>query len=358
MSVYKPKGAPFYVYDFQWRGRRFCGTTNCPGRRDALAVERDARERVKSTAAQEAKAVGSLRLADVASRYWKEVGQYHAGADNTKRDLARLVGYFPTETLLSAIADDDVAKLVAWRRGHRVERKKGKPGPLVSNTTVNRSTTEVLKKLFTRAKAWGVKLSEPKWRLHRLEEPEERVRELVGDEGSRLELATRDDYRPFFAFAAVSGLRLNECLLRWSEVNWETKRISKLGKGRRLVTTPITPAVRAILWPLRKHNAEFVFTYMAKRTSGLLVKGTRYPLTRSGVKTMWRRLRSRAGVVGFRFHDFRHDVGTKLLRETGNLKLVQRALNHRDLKTTLRYAHVLDSEVADALQTVTKKRRA
>jgi integrase len=71
------------------------------------------------------------------------------------------------------------------------------------------------------------------------------------------------------------------------------------------------------------------------------------------VATAWRKLRRRAGVVGFRFHDFRHDVGTKLLRETGNLKLVQRALNHSAITTTARYyAHVLDSDVADAMERI------
>ena len=59
-------------------------------------------------------------------------------------------------------------------------------------------------------------------------------------------------------------------------------------------------------------------------------------------------------MTGFRFHDFRHDLGTKLLRETGNLKLVQRALNHADLKTTTRYAHVLDDDVAEAMERVTE----
>jgi len=34
------------------------------------------------------------------------------------------------------------------------------------------------------------------------------------------------------------------------------------------------------------------------------------------------------------------------------LKLVHKALNHRDVKTTLRYAHVLDEEVAEALEKV------
>jgi site-specific recombinase XerD len=68
-------------------------------------------------------------------------------------------------------------------------------------------------------------------------------------------------------------------------------------------------------------------------------------------------LRESAEVTGFRFHDFRHNFGTKLLRETGNLKLMQRALNHADIATTTRYAHVLDTEVAEAMEAVQKSRR-
>jgi len=62
-------------------------------------------------------------------------------------------------------------------------------------------------------------------------------------------------------------------------------------------------------------------------------------------------------VTGFRFHDFRHDFGTKLLRATGNLKLVQKALNHANLKTTSRYAHVLDGEVAAAMERLAESRK-
>jgi integrase len=68
-------------------------------------------------------------------------------------------------------------------------------------------------------------------------------------------------------------------------------------------------------------------------------------------------MRTAAGIVGFRFHDFRHDLATKVLRETGNLKLVQRVLNHADIKTTARYAHVLDADVAAALDRVQKSRK-
>ena len=56
-------------------------------------------------------------------------------------------------------------------------------------------------------------------------------------------------------------------------------------------------------------------------------------------------------------HDFRHDLDTKLLRETGNLKFVQKALNHSNISSTLRYAHVLDEDVAAAVERVAKSRK-
>jgi integrase len=129
------------------------------------------------------------------------------------------------------------------------------------------------------------------------------------------------------------------------------------GKGGRTIIIPITSSIATILWPLRGHHAERVFTYVAQRSRGNRVKGQRYPLTVNGTKSQWRRTRARAVIENFRFHDIRHDVGTKLLRETGNLKLVQKALNHADLKTTTRYAHVLDQEVAEALERVQKSRK-
>lgn len=364
MSIYKPKNSPFYHFDFQWRGRRFFGSTERTSRREAEAVERGERERVQLEASRPAPGP-ELSLDVAAGRYWQEIGQHHAGSDTTRRDLARLIGYFGATKLLSEITDDDVAKLVAWRRGHTVARHR-KPGtkakacdPLVSNATVNRSTTEVLKKLFTRAKrGWRIEFqNEPRWGEHKLREPEERVRELVGDEGDRLEAATRVDYAAFFDFARASGLRLRECFLAWPEVNWEAGQIIKKGKRGKTVTAPITSAVREILWPLRGHHPHHVFTYVATRTRNGRIKGQRYPLTYNGVKSLWKRIRNAAGVSGFRFHDFRHDLGTKLLRATGNLKLVQRVLNHSNIKTTTRYAHVLDDEVAAALQSHAESRK-
>jgi integrase len=98
----------------------------------------------------------------------------------------------------------------------------------------------------------------------------------------------------------------------------------------------------------------WVFTYLAERTrpGDGLVKGRRYPITKSGAKTQWKRDRARARVEDFRTHDLRHDLAIKMLRKTGNLKLVKEVLNHADIKTTMRYADVLDEEKREALENV------
>lgn len=351
MSVYKHANSPYWQYDFEVRRRRFFGSTKATTKREAEAVERQEREKAKKRVAQEQAARSSLRLDDICGRYWQELGQHHAGSANTWRELALIIEFFGKDKLVTEITGDDVARMVAWRRGHRVR------GVLIKSLTVN-NTTARLKAVFTRCKVWGVRFNhEPQWKNHWLAKPPERKRELVGDEAERIEAATREDYAPFLAFAMASGMRLNECLLKWPEVNWDTRSIRKIGKGDRTVGTAITPEVRAILWPLRGHHPEHVFTFIAQVTRNGRIRGQRYPLTYAGVLRAWRLLRKQSGVKDLRFHDLRHDFATKLLRLTKNLKLVQMALNHADIKTTARYAHVLDDEVAEALQQLQTSRK-
>jgi integrase len=303
-------------------------------------------------------AAGSLQIDHLAARFFLAKGQHDAGADATSKNVARLVDYFGATKPLTEIDDAAVTKMVAWRRGQRV--KGGDDAALIAPATVNRSATKMLQRLFMFAKSEGVRFDhEPKWSRHWLKEPEERVRELQDGEADALDAAMRDDYASFFEFVRATGMRQKECVtLRWSEVNFGTKQIVKLGKGGRRVTFPIGDSLREIIFPLQGQHPEFVFTYVAvygNRRLGI-VRGQRHPLTLSGTKAAWRRLRAKAGVTGFRFHDYRHDFGTKVLRETGNLKLAQKALNHRDIKSTLRYAHVLDEDVAAAIERVAVSR--
>ncbi|UPJ69856.1 site-specific integrase [Bradyrhizobium sp. 187] len=367
MSVYRDKRSPYYQFDFQHEGHRFHGSTKCATRRDAEKFEAAQLEKAKALVKATRRSKASLSIDDVADRLWKDSAQYDSEPKATETNLARLIEYFGKEKPLTEIDHKAAKELVAWRRGHRVSRrgKRTKEAeqalPLVSNATVNRSATKVLQRLFTFAKAEKVVFeNEPEWGKLLLAEPEERVRELKGEEADALEEAMRLDYAPFFDFVRASGMRLRECVtLRWSEVDFGTKQIVRLGKGGRRVVFPITAAVREILFPLREQHPEFCFTYVAVYGNKRLgrVRGQRYPLTYTGAKTAWQRLRAGSGLKDFRFHDFRHDFGTKLLRDSGNLKLVQKALNHRDLKSTLRYAHVLDEDVAAAVERLAESRK-
>jgi integrase len=361
MSIFKTKktGAVFQ-YDIRIEGNRFHGSTRCTSRREAERFEMIEREKAQAEIKAMKRARVSLAIEDVVERLWQAEAQYDAAPDATETNLARLVEYFGARTTLNQIDHMKAKEMVAWRRGHRVyrrgklSREQKEALPLLTPATVNRSTIAVLQRLFRFAKAEGAIFDrEPKWRELLLPEPVERVRELQDDEAAALVAAMRDDYLPFFAFVRATGLRQKECVtLQWSEVNFGTKQIVRIGKGGRRIVFPITASIRDILFPLQGLHDRYVFTYRAKYGNRKRdkIRGKRYPLTLSGTKAAWRTMRIRAGVQDFRFHDYRHDFGSKLLRQTGNLKLTQKAMNHADIKSTLRYAHVLDEDVASAVE--------
>ena len=51
-------------------------------------------------------------------------------------------------------------------------------------------------------------------------------------------------------------------------------------------------------------------------------------------------------------HALRHTLAVKLLAHTGNLRLVQRALGHASINSTVRYAQLPDEALAKALEAV------
>src|SRR6516165_6344485 len=142
MSVYKDPRSPYWQFDFWWRGHRFHGSTKATIRREAEKVEAAERERAKLRIAQAEQARTSLRLDDVAGRYWTEHARHLAGASNTWPLLGMLIDFFGKDKLVTEITDDDVARLIAWRRGHRKGRDiPNENMPLLSPFTVNHTTT-------------------------------------------------------------------------------------------------------------------------------------------------------------------------------------------------------------------------
>jgi integrase len=338
-------------------GRKFPRSTGCTDKREAKTAAGEIEAVLRRELIEAAATHDSLLLNHVAGRYMQKVGNAHAGADNTRRLIQGLIEHFGADKPLTAIGSTQVLGLLAWRRRHK--NQAGKP---LSPYTVNDSI-EQLKKLFTYCKRFEkiAFANEPDWRDEHLwlSEPQERVRELHEDERARLSAVMRDDYAPLFEYARLTGKRRDEVYtLAWSDVDWHAGLIRRKGKGERDVVVGISDAIRDLLWPLYQRRGEAagvpaarerVFTYVAQRARDGRQSGQRYPVTLEGLKTAWRRLCRKAAVRDFRFHDYRHNFATKLLRETGNLKLTARALDHASTRSTERYAHVADRDLGTAV---------
>lgn len=267
----------------------------------------------------------------------------------------------PRIRFMREINNDVIEGLVAWRK--KQPKWDRVPAKLPANATINRMLSAI-QSVFSWAKEIKeMKFpNEPNWGKRKLSEPRERPRELTDAEESAL-VATFDDpdYLRWMYFALFTGMRLENTLLRWDDVNLDTNQIHTVGKRGARVDVPLIPGAVEIISECIGHHPEFIFTFTAERARDGRVVGERYPLTYSGIKTYWRRRRAEAAVIcpsllalgkTFRIHDFRHTCGTRLLRETGNLKLVQVTLGHSNLATTGRYAHVSNEEVRAGLSAV------
>ncbi len=75
------------------------------------------------------------------------------------------------------------------------------------------------------------------------------------------------------------------------------------------------------------------------------------PISPRYVQQMVKRTATKAGITkNIHPHTLRHSFATDLYRETGKIRLVQKALGHANLSTTQIYTHIVDEELEDALK--------
>lgn len=356
MSVYKRPGAETYTFDFEHRRRRFSGDTGETEKRKALACQSVERAKAKALMAAIDKLDAPQTWKEASTRWYDEVGQYHANLELTLLSMAWLDREIGGKTPLLSITDNTVARLVAKRRSEF--RKVGNdktPKTKVSAATVNRMVTEPLRKVMTRArKIWKVPVADIQWSEHMLNEPQERVREASRAEETKVMARLSRGYAEAVKFTLMSGCRRMEVVsLKKTKVDFFTRNFTVLGKGGKERTVPMGDAIFDLLWSIKDTPGEFVFTYEAQRTDKRkkLIKGQRYPITDAGLRTAFRRAVAGAQIDSLRFHDLRHTAATRILRKS-NLRVVQHLLGHSDVATTAKYAHAQVEDIRTALNAV------
>ena len=143
-----------------------------------------------------------------------------------------------------------------------------------------------------------------------------------------------------------AGLRAGELVaLKPEHLDMLTCRlVVREGKGAKELVLWISDDLRDFigLWLARRPTSEWLFP---TRDGGQL--DTRY------LRTMVKHYAVKAGVSEAERvtpHILRHTFATDLLRETKNIRLVQKALGHSDVSTTMIYTHVFDEELEQALR--------
>lgn len=114
-------------------------------------------------------------------------------------------------------------------------------------------------------------------------------------------------------------------------------------KSRKLRTVPISKTTVKLLKKLIKETEEFESEYIFLSWNGK-------PMENSGrqLSTKLKEYAKRAGIKKrVHPHLFRHSASAHFLKETGNIRVLQKILGHSDISITQRYSHILDSTVHD-----------
>ena len=92
----------------------------------------------------------------------------------------------------------------------------------------------------------------------------------------------------------------------------------------------LTPAVEAVLDGIRRI-----------RSNPWVIVGEAPGSRLKTLKSTWGRVKLRAGLHDVRLHDLRHSYATRALALGESLTMIGKLLNHAQMQSTARYAHVL-----------------
>jgi integrase len=290
-----------------------------------------------------------MKFSEVFKSYMVVSGTDRGDAYQDRLKLAGVLAVLGDKDI-SSFSPMDLTVYLASLRDKRIPRG-GKLVPL-QPSTINKHT-QFIQRIIGHADALLVPVARFQWRAFHAIEAEQTTTPLtIPEELSVLQCI--DDYiRPLFQFSILTGIRLtNAYTLRWSQIDLEDKVIRFQGKSKRpggkLIKLPLTGLVAGLLLQERGNHPEFVFTFKARRNNKHgYVKGERYPLTKPIVSEYWKQLET-----GKRWHDVRHTFGTRMYGKTKDIHLVQRAMNHSDIQTTMRYVHTDNSDVAAAMESM------
>lgn len=329
---FRKKGTKNWHYDFQFRGRRFYGSCGTEDFQEAKAVEAAARVQAK----QDKTVLHEFTISQAFGTYYTDICEPQPSAKTSFSQSKMLLEHFDGQKQISTLTNKDLLNYV------RISRAKE------SNGYVNRKLEFMSRALKHMGDFYDAKLPKLDFSKVKTKEKEEFIRELSAVEEHRLFQHLRQDLHPMVWFALNTGARQQAMFrLKWSDIGDTHITFSGQSDAKPPYRFRISRPLRAFLSTL--HRPPTIPAYSAHVLTWIDRNGEQRPFNQNN-HWMWDRAFAAAEIENFRFHDFRHTFATRMLRHSGNLKLVSRLLGHQKIETTARYAHVLDDDMVSALE--------
>ena len=347
-------GSAAWHYDFTIDGHRLrgsCGTADFAAACAYAAAERDQEWRRIKLGEQPARhmtldeAFAGFYLARAKGTRYGETGQKH--------QMARTLRILGTGMRLADLTNPVVARLVRGLRDGEGVTEGQEPRGNAKNATVNRYLATLRRVCAWAKDVEGAVVGEWSPRPHMLAEPPPKQNVVTMEEAAQLAAEIVPHARVPIALAVLTGARkANWLWLAWESVSLDMARAVVVGKGDKnlmLVLPPIAVQALEVLQPDPAKRAGPVFVYGLESVrcgcshcSVPMYRGEPIRDIRRSFKTAAAKIEKPA----LRLHDLRHSHATAMLAATGNLALVQAQLHHSDVKTTLRYAHLMPGQRA------------
>lgn len=275
---------------------------------------------------------------------WSEVN-HSANHHRLQESIVRLQlnPYFGLHSL-SEITPKMIEDYVGKR--HRNFYMKGKQKVRVKEATVNRDIA-CIKILFRKAVEWGKLEESPARNIKTFKEIPNPPRLLEQDEIIRLLEKIPDHLKALIVCAVYAGLRRDELFhLRWKDINWKTKELTVVSRREhhtKNYESRRIPMNEALVGALKRHPRRLGTPYVFCNSQS----GEPYDNVRKALKSA-----AKAAMIedGVKLHQLRHAFCSHALMQGIDPRTVQKWMGHKDLKTTLKYAHVSPDHERSAIQ--------
>ena len=258
----------------------------------------------------------TLPLAQALDMYWHESACKQKGAAKVRYRLAELKAESFAAKAIPAVTSEDIRALKAR------ELDRG-----CSGATVARKLS-VLSAFFGFVNAeWGLDIPNPVKSVPKPASSALRLRRLSLDEQKLLQAACKQSKTPYLweivQFAIETAMRRSELIaLTWDQVDLE----------RRLITLEQTKNGYQRYVPVTDEAATILCAFREAETTKPI------PIGLCGLESAWKRAVSRAGLMGLRFHDLRHEGLSRWAHKlNGDVFKLAMVSGHRSLEMARRY---------------------